>query len=596
MKIFLKTLTPLHIGNGEELSSLDYVVVDKYYYRISQNQFLSFLIGQPGKVERYVRWIDEITEKLENLEILKKNTKDRGRKKDYNQKLSELRKSLNLVNFTRQEDIFPLFQEFLFKNEKISRIRFTAEPKQQIRGLIKTPDNTYYLPGTSIKGAMRTALLYSALNSSKHEDEVRNIISENLTKCRREKQKSLNENKKFRADKLAKSFADSLEHLVFYCSYYNERGILVTNDEKYDLLKVFSVSDAVAVTPSISLFNVDLYLVSREKDERGKGFEYKAVRQKQAPCIESYAENQVFELDIEFNMDYLLSLKDHLKNDMIMSGRERQWIGLREKLMNVFSLDINQLNRENLEEQRQKALHHILEKTARFSSRQLLHEGKWLKEFLGHRMDKGVDPEAIKRGFKVLSGEKDLLHMGYATGFYGITEFLYMVEKPELKNLLKEFMEFFEIGNRPGARDDRRPYVANPDKFPKSRRLADSGDRITPLGWLEINTTPFEADTVQETRNRIAEILVQESMPEVKHGPETRDFNLLKDGNVVDALVTGQENLYAVVELCCDNLSNKTGKFRYPAGFPAGTVIEAEIFFPNKKNRMEFTLRFKRVK
>ena len=43
MKLYLKTITPVHIGNGEELYALDYVMNNNFFYKISQHQFLEFL-------------------------------------------------------------------------------------------------------------------------------------------------------------------------------------------------------------------------------------------------------------------------------------------------------------------------------------------------------------------------------------------------------------------------------------------------------------------------------------------------------------------------------------------------------------------------
>ena len=45
MKAVLKSITPIHIGNGEELHALDYVINSqtKTYYRISQKLFFDFI-------------------------------------------------------------------------------------------------------------------------------------------------------------------------------------------------------------------------------------------------------------------------------------------------------------------------------------------------------------------------------------------------------------------------------------------------------------------------------------------------------------------------------------------------------------------------
>ena len=44
MKLRLQTYSPVHIGTGEELISMDYVILGQDYYRVSQDKFIQFLV------------------------------------------------------------------------------------------------------------------------------------------------------------------------------------------------------------------------------------------------------------------------------------------------------------------------------------------------------------------------------------------------------------------------------------------------------------------------------------------------------------------------------------------------------------------------
>lgn len=71
--------------------------------------------------------------------------------------------------------------------------------------------------------------------------------------------------------------------------------------------------------------------------------------------------------------------------------------------------------------------------------------------------------------------------------------------------------------------------------------------------------------------------------------PVEKDFNLLKDQEIVYSKVKGQEGLNVLIEPLVNNLPLKTiCKVRYAAGFELDSIIEIKINFPDKKNRKQF--------
>ena len=179
MKIQLKTLTPLHIGNGEELHSLDYVVHQRGFYRISQKQFEAFMVtcGVKDIETAFSNWAIETADTIENLKEEASKYRNDSKGKDLNQQQSNLKKQFNYLAFTQKQKTEQPFLAFLKKN--VVEVPITAPDlttrKQAVRGLLTTADGRPYLPGSSLKGAIRTALLFNVL-----ENKMNNTVIESL--------------------------------------------------------------------------------------------------------------------------------------------------------------------------------------------------------------------------------------------------------------------------------------------------------------------------------------------------------------------------------------------------------------------------------
>ena len=60
MKLLLRTLSPLHIGTGEELAPLDYVAYDGQFYRVPQQKFMEFVERKlPDGPNQFAAWVSE---------------------------------------------------------------------------------------------------------------------------------------------------------------------------------------------------------------------------------------------------------------------------------------------------------------------------------------------------------------------------------------------------------------------------------------------------------------------------------------------------------------------------------------------------------
>jgi hypothetical protein len=92
--------------------------------------------------------------------------------------------------------------------------------------------------------------------------------------------------------------------LAFYCGFQKNENVDISyQDEKFDILKFLIVSDGkINNGNSLTIDNLNLYLI--DKDKNGS---YANI-QKQAPTIEALKENTIIEFDIDFNIDYLLTI------------------------------------------------------------------------------------------------------------------------------------------------------------------------------------------------------------------------------------------------------------------------------------------------
>lgn len=585
MEIILKTLTPLHIGNGEALRPIDYIINDSVLYRVSQKQLLNF-IKENSLISEFEVWINRKTDEIDSLKtninnidseirnLKRNNEKDlvkrkENSKKDFNRQLNELDRSINLKSFL-SEISDSLLKKFI-ENEKPTKFILKFEINNQIRGFIKSPTNKPYLPGTSLKGAIRTALLYKYLKDFANIQEIKKIIEDLLSSVQKDKSRL---GKEFKPDKYKKTFADKIEQLVFYCETKDQNGRRKKDDEKFDIMKFLFVSDGILQKDDLTLANIDLYLLTKKKDKKPGRIEIVAEKQPQAPCVEAIPPDSIIKTEIDFNIQFFLSIKDKFDNNAIKQGKDLIWIDLKDKVKNVFNLDIDTLRKENIEEKKEEVLSYIFSAINEFSNAQLKAERIWIKEFSEKDRNKTYSNK-INSGFKKLFDHKGtLIHLGFASGFNGITEFLYLKPNPELKELFKEVMEFFLIGDRPGAKHtEENPYIANPDKFPKSRRLTELNNSLEPLGWLQL-FYPNENKDSYASEETTASNQVSGTTKEII--PQFRDVKI-KAGTLLDAFVLKNGD----VEVYMPDETKKIVKLVSGKAEP-GKVIEVAIY-PDKK-------------
>lgn len=468
--IYLKTLTPLHIGTGEELSPLDYMVYEGLYYPISQDNMLQ-LIKKLQLSKEFAGWIhDKFAEMAKIID---------------NRQLADARNALTPFEFfnTRAKDKLGVFLSSIRETQQGYKVNFDEQTERryrgqkaavlgQVRAAIKTgAHQAPYLPGTSLKGSLRTAMFYHHL-SNKHSDPnlIAKAITDQLTKRVKKEQ-----------------FALPLIYDAFYCGMRDKEGRYSPKDEKMDLFKLVSFSDAALDNRSapLQLAKFNIYLVQKERGRPGSPLTLRAAMQSQASYCETIGSGQTLRSLLNFDIDFLLHLKKWIKNDSVGD----QWIGIEAKVKRLFNIDLQTLTEENRRQKRDEIITHLLTCWHNFAQKQHQRQQTWLDKFLEN--DPARNFIGAKKGFEQIktTSNQYLLHLGYATGFLGTTALIYFLEdNSSNQQLYQKALERFGLGNRPGNRGD---YRLDMPRFPKSRRLIDENGKQVMPGWMALSLEPI---------------------------------------------------------------------------------------------------------
>ncbi|MBC7254372.1 MAG: type III-A CRISPR-associated RAMP protein Csm5 [Actinobacteria bacterium] len=215
----LEIITPVHVGSHEgKFSSYDYAISGGNLYVIHQGKLADFLATR-GKVEEFTRVVER-----------------QGNRFDIGDFLDRLR--------VTEEEL-----------ESISRYRIAADERAGIRELqphIRDASGRDYLPGSSIKGAMRTACTYvflKVMREERPEDfrEVVKAIENNIKPGSRERGRQ----SKNLFDNLNKQFLQKFNLPGFLDRKNNQPR----HGPNTDVLRCLRVTDAYPVQSEVAAVN-----------------------------------------------------------------------------------------------------------------------------------------------------------------------------------------------------------------------------------------------------------------------------------------------------------------------------------------------------
>ena len=144
-KLRITTVTPVTIGSGVELSpNADYIIDKEQVCFIDKGRMVKKIMQ---KGDSYLdRYVYGVTNGMDNN-----------------------RSTFDLKSFLLNNQIVQSLEEVVS-----FRCPFTGDPKNNlpIKGLIKSPLAKPYFPGSSIKGALKTILMYNWLITNKNADKT----------------------------------------------------------------------------------------------------------------------------------------------------------------------------------------------------------------------------------------------------------------------------------------------------------------------------------------------------------------------------------------------------------------------------------------
>ena len=238
----LEAIAPVHIGTGMSYNRAEFVVKNDILHRISLRKLIDMLSGHE---------IDNLTAQLE-------------------------RGSFSIGDFLQRTDVEP---------DEVSVYSLGCKMvPNEVREQIKTA-NRVYIPGSSIKGAIRGALLYWHLKTNDwmipvcylKKGEIFGYTDINLLDLIRGDVQRFSDGKPVPAkplfedyeDKNKKRFGNRFIGIVFGVKPFvlTEKGIRSNFDAKYDLLKFLHISDFMPVDARLSAANLKTYSLKHKNLE-----------------------------------------------------------------------------------------------------------------------------------------------------------------------------------------------------------------------------------------------------------------------------------------------------------------------------------------
>ena len=432
-------LTPTAITNGETIDSFEYWISGNFVYRLDLNEILNYLIKKfPEAIDKISDWVDHKEEIInQNVNIARHNFQ------------------LNIFDFIhkylKKPEINQWLKQEIIKNNFIKYkipSYLNQNYSKQISTHIKTPSNQVYIPGSTIKGIIRTSLLNDYLYSifdSNDNDKI-NDLKKNLSLISKKEKNDKNNNK------LTQSFI--YDFFKFRSGDY---------DAKNDIMKFIRVSDTNSLDPTDACEVVHPVILTRKGREQ----------QGQLNALELLKPGTMFEFTIDIDIDFLRNTINAKNTDSKLKEHDKVYLENSLKLFNLTSNEIEKNPNSLLIKKVYKTIEDSLYNYSIFISEKnddFIKNNKQIKE--PHYDENDV-----------------LAQIGWGTGYHTKTvlfNFLnkYWKEDKSLKEIYKKIFQTNNIIRK--SKNNTQNTEINLDDFPTSRRLIKINNFYQQLGWVKI--------------------------------------------------------------------------------------------------------------
>jgi CRISPR type III-A-associated RAMP protein Csm5 len=156
----IETVTPVLIGSGERLSQMDFLIMEGKVHVIDRGRFISAL--SRGQRDRFVRWVEEVALSSKYPPGIYKF-------------LSDLRRERRGFDRRRLlEGCISYSMPYTFAPTNRAGYPYMTG----INTCLKTPDHRPYIPGSELKGTIRTAILVKMLEDENALKRLAQAIGE----------------------------------------------------------------------------------------------------------------------------------------------------------------------------------------------------------------------------------------------------------------------------------------------------------------------------------------------------------------------------------------------------------------------------------
>ena len=461
MERIAQCLSPVHIGTGKELEPFDYIVDGQRYIRVHLDAVLERMT--PEQADDLATWVSERADQIMELEEQRAYGRERTQ---LNERISAIRREMQLLNFRGAD---AALQEALRTDSALARYHGDRgfERNLQVREQVKSADETPLIPGSSLKGALRTALAFAALEEM--EQDERQVLGRAL-------ERRLNEG----GGRLKEHIGQEIEQAIFRCGK-EQRGRTSYGDIHYDLMRAVSISDTYDAQAELIVPQIYTFVESRTREGNTR-------LAAQVPLIaEAHAPGNIFSLRLRVDGGLLRAISQN--------GSRGKWIDFEQRVQRAFGSEVARLLPGASDEQVEQAVIDRLEAAARRFAKAIVGAEQRWEEAYGHGSTRDLK-DFYNRLDDLIGKGQVPLRLGWGSHFMSTTLLLALKEDAGWSPILERCFRAFDIGvpprrHRDRGRDSERQIDL--DDFPRSRRLVAAGRRpVAPLGWIALVPTVEE--------------------------------------------------------------------------------------------------------
>ena len=465
MDMTLRTLSPVHIGSGNNIEPFDYVARNGTYSRVNFEAFVERLFDlNPDHITRLSTWITETAERIDELDRQRKRDRDRGR--EFQNELNTVRRNFTLSHFAENQVQARDLSAGLMTDDDLAHYRcaINTDRQYQLKEQIKTANHELYIPGSSLKGALRTALAFAVLTEAdeRFKHRLRNRLAQYPDRARQLKaRRELN--------RLETELGQEIEEAVFRCG----------SEIHFDLMRGLRVSDTFDTDAQLAVLLANTFLRQVDRNNRGQTPSLNA----QAPVLlEALLPQSSFSVRLNVDLSFVRHAQPGAK----------EWIELDERFERLFGFSRAELQAMDNATASSRALERVLSACQMFSSEIIKEEVRWAEQFEQNDTRRIL---SFYNELRALSGCVPV-RLGWGSHFMSTTVVLALRNDPILGEVMTDIVRAFEVDltyNMKGKAGNPRTRTVRLETFPRSRRMAALRRSAgAPFGWVALSDPAVE--------------------------------------------------------------------------------------------------------